>query len=244
MFTAVKVKTFNFAVATFFIASLLRANAGGVESMEQVVASHTTSVAHQSQAVKQNIALAARSLNGVVIPPGQTFSFNKIVGSGSAQRGYLTGRVLYRDKIAYEAGGGICQVSSTLYNAMLRAGFIIKERHRHYQPVSYVPLGLDATIKYGKKDLRMKNPHSFPIYIFTELSDSTLSITMRATTKLPLRYEITTDEEEINLPIKRENQVVRPGFSILVYRHKYRGEKLLGTYLLYKDFYPPAVLEQ
>ncbi len=244
MFTVDRAKTYSIAWFTFFIAFLFSSNAGGEEGKGQIVASYTTSVAHQENAVKQNIALAAKSLNGITISPGQTFSFNKIVGSGSAERGYLSGRVLYVDKIAYEAGGGICQVSSTLYNALLRAGFIIKERHRHYQPVSYVPLGLDATIKYGKKDLRMKNPHNFSFQIFTELSEETLVIIIRARNGLPLRYEITTDEEEINLPIKREGEMVRPGFSILVYRHKYRGKKLLGTYLLYKDFYPPAIVER
>jgi vancomycin resistance protein YoaR len=60
-------------------------------------------------------------------------------------------------------GGCLCQVSSTLFNAFLLAGFSIGERHRHYQPVSYVPLGLDATIKYGKKDLKMRNPYPFAV---------------------------------------------------------------------------------
>ena len=119
------------------------------------LSSYTTSVEDQDYNVKANIALAASKLNGAVIKPDEVFSFNTAVGDGSAANGFLIGRVLYQDAVAYEPGGGICQVSSTLFNAMLLSGFTIIERHRHSNPVRYTPLGLDATIRYGKKDLRM-----------------------------------------------------------------------------------------
>ena len=205
------------------------------------LSSYTTSIEDQDYNVKTNIALAANKLNGVIIKPDEVFSFNSIVGDGSAANGFLIGRVLYQDTVAYEPGGGICQVSSTLFNAMLLLGFPIIERHRHSNPVRYVPLGLDATIRYGKKDLRMKNPTSNHLYIYTSMNDRSLTIMINGAMKPLHTFEIYTEEEEINLPFKEdENQEIRPGISVYVYRKKLLEGKVLDNLLLYKDFYPPV----
>lgn len=206
------------------------------------ISSFTTSVEDQDFNVKTNIALAAGKLNGTVISPGEIFSFNRTVGDGSAANGFLTGRVLYRDTAAYEPGGGICQVSSTLFNAMLLAGFNITERHRHSQPVRYVPLGLDATIRYGKKDLRMKNTHPSPLYLFTSINEKSLTIIIKGEKRIQNDYEINTEVEEINLPFTNNNddKTIQPGISIYVYRKKILNNKPAENTLLYKDFYPPV----
>jgi len=205
------------------------------------ISSYTTSLEDQDYNVKANIALAANKLNGVVINPNEVFSFNAIVGDGSAANGFLTGRVLYQDTVAYEPGGGICQVSSTLFNAMLLSGFAIIERHRHSNPVRYTPLGLDATIRYGKKDLRMKNTSSIPLYIYASMNDKSLTIMINGAVYSKHSFEIYTEEDEINLPFKEdENQKIRPGLSVYVYRKKLLDGKLLENLLLYKDFYPPV----
>ena len=208
-----------------------------------IISSYTTSVESQDADVRANIALASSGLNGVAILPGTTFSFNSTVGEASAANGYRSGRVMYADTVAYEPGGGVCQVSSTLFNALLLAGCRIIERHRHNQPVRYVEPGLDATIRYGKKDLRMKNPHNFPIYIFTEMNDSSLNIIIRSDKKLQQSYEVFTEVEEVNLPFnKNQGQRIRPGLTVYVYRKKtFNG--VSGNVLLYKDFFPPAYVE-
>ena len=205
------------------------------------LSSYTTSVADQDHNVKANIALAANKLNGMVIKPNEVFSFNTAVGEGSAANGFLIGRVLYQYAVAYEPGGGICQVSSTLFNAMLLSGFAIIERHRHSNPVRYTPLGLDATIRYGKKDLRMKNPTSDHLYIYTSMNDKSLTIMINGAMNLKHSFEVYTEEEEINLPFKEdENQKIRPGISVYVYRKKLLDGKIIDNLLLYKDFYPPV----
>jgi vancomycin resistance protein YoaR len=206
-----------------------------------VISSFTTSVEDKDFNVKTNINLTAGKLNGTAVLPGEIFSFNKIVGDGSAANGFLTGRVLYQDKTVYEPGGGICQVSSTLFNAMLLAGCTITERHRHSQPVVYVPLGLDATIKYGKKDLRMKNISNQVLYIFTAMNDKSFTVMIKAGRSIQNSFEVYTEEEVVSLPIKNnENQTIRPGISIYVYRKKVLEGKVLENSLLYKDFYPPV----
>jgi vancomycin resistance protein YoaR len=212
-------------------------------SEKVIIASFSTSVASQSSNVKQNIAIASGRLDGLVIPGRTTFSFNDIVGEGSAKNGFLSGRVLYLHRKAYESGGGICQVSSTLFNALLMSGFIIKERHRHYQPVSYVPLGLDATIKYGKKDLRLKNPFKHNIYISLKMNDKSLNVTVYSKIKIKYKYEIYTEEEEVEIPFSNLDENIRTGISVFVYRKKIYNNNIIGSYLLYKDYYPPVYIK-
>ncbi len=213
----------------------------GEEKFGYTIASYTTSVGHQDNGVKRNISLACEKLNGTVINSKMIFSFNKTVGEGSAENGFQNGRVLYQDKTVYEAGGGLCQVSSTLYNALLLSGCTIIERRRHYQPVTYVPLGLDATIKYGKKDLRMKNPYPQALYIFTDVSDKTMTVMIKSDRPIPFSYEIFTEEEDIVLPFaEKSERDIRPGLSIHVYRKKLKKGILIENFLMYKDFYPPV----
>lgn len=210
---------------------------------EVVIATFTTSVLSQDSSVRANIALASSKLNGVVVQPGATFSFNETVGEASAANGYLSGRVLYADTVAYEPGGGVCQVSSTLFNALLLSGFTIVERHRHNQPVRYVEPGLDATIRYGKKDLRMKNIHDFPVCIYTEMNDSSLNIIIRASRKPAQSYEVFTEVEEISLPFGRDDgRRIRSGLTVYVYRKKIVNG-VPESVLLYRDFFPPAYEE-
>jgi vancomycin resistance protein YoaR len=208
-----------------------------------IISSFSTSVSHQGDPVKQNIAMACEKLNGVVITPDQVFSFNETVGEGSARNGYQDGAVLYRDSIVMEAGGGICQVSSTLFNALLLAGCGIVERHRHYQPVTYVPLGLDATIKYGKKDMRIKNVTGQPLTISAQVNDSSCTMIIYGSARLVFSYSLETDEEEVSLPFAEDQDKIRPGIEVCVYRKKIRDERIVERFLMYKDFYPPVKLK-
>ncbi len=227
------------------LAAILGTFQAGAPAADKLVtvASFSTSVEDQDDAVKKNIHIACTKLNGYVMMPGAVFSFNDTVGEGSARNGFVNGRVLYRDEVRYEPGGGICQVSSTLFNALLAAGCGITERHRHFQPVSYVPLGLDATIKYGKKDLKMTNPYPQKLYIETTLTDKSLTVVIRAENALPFRYELATEEEEVELPVQDENRRTRNGINVSVYRNKFSGNRLIESFLLYRDYYPPVYLK-
>ncbi len=209
--------------------------AGGV-----VISSFTTSVAHQSFEVIQNISLASSRLNGTRLAPGKVFSFNETVGEGSPANGFSQGRALYMDEIRMEPGGGLCQVSSTLFNALLRAGFRVVERHRHYQPVSYVPLGLDATIKYGKKDLRVLNPHNQTMGIVTYMNEKSLVIKITGDRKLKYTYRIYTEEEDLEIPFTENRDAIRNGLVVYVYRKKFRENRFVESFLIHKDFYPPV----
>ncbi len=205
-----------------------------------VISSFTTSVTHQSFEVKQNISIACGRLDGTLLAPGKVFSFNETVGEGSPANGFSSGQVLYMDETRMEPGGGLCQVSSTLFNALLAAGFRVVERHRHYQPVSYVPLGLDATIKYGKKDLRVQNPHHQTMQIVTYMNEKSLVIKITGDRKLRYRYLIDTEEEDLEIPFSEKRDIIRNGLVVYVYRKKFRGNRFMESFLIHKDFYPPV----
>ncbi len=208
---------------------------------QNLISSYSSSVADQDEDVKRNIHITAGRINSIIIKSGSVFSFNETVGEGSTANGYVNGRVLYTDGSRMEPGGGICQVSSALFNALLQAGCVIIERHRHHQPVTYVPLGLDATIKYGKKDLKIKNPNNFDLFVYADMNDKNLTISIKSASKNNITWEIITEEDETSVPV--DNNIsgrIRQGITIFVYRKKFSGEKLIETHLLYKDYYPPV----
>ncbi|GAX91582.1 VanW family protein [Effusibacillus lacus] len=119
----------------------------------------------------ENLRVTAKYLNNTVVEPGQEFSFNRIVGMPTEAKGYKKGTV-YGDggKLTQELGGGMCQISSTLYNVALDTHMEIIERHPHSKPVPYVAQGRDATV-YDDKDLRFRNTLSKPIIIKSWVSN-------------------------------------------------------------------------
>lgn len=112
-----------------------------------------------------NAVLAADHLNGVVVPPGQVFSYNQSVGPRTAERGYVVGYAISGDRNVPARGGGVCRTSTVLYGAVLNAGLTVVERHAHTRPVGYVPVGRDATVSYGSADLRFRNDLPHPVRI-------------------------------------------------------------------------------
>ncbi len=110
-----------------------------------------------------NLEKAARAIDGVVLRPGETFSFNQRVGPRSEETGYREAKVIAHYGYTDGIGGGICQVASTLYGASLFAGLEELERNQHRFRVAYTRLGLDATVDFGKKDLKLRNPFPFPV---------------------------------------------------------------------------------
>ena len=112
-----------------------------------------------------NIDLAAEAINNHVVFPGETFSFNRVVGKRTVEKGYEKAKVIVRGEYAEDIGGGICQVSSTLFNAVDSAGLKIVQRFSHSRNVSYIPPGRDATVSWYGPDFEFKNIYNQPIII-------------------------------------------------------------------------------
>lgn len=131
----------------------------------QVMAEYKTKFPVSQTSRNANLRLASGKLDGTVLMPGEEFSFNEIVGRRTIEQGYKMAGVYRNGKHDLGVGGGICQVSGTLYNAALLANLDIEQRSNHSMPVAYLPVGRDATVDYGTLDLRFKNPYDFPIAI-------------------------------------------------------------------------------
>ena len=125
-----------------------------------------------------NVSLAASRINGVVIQPGESFSFSQTILPRTKENGYVEAPIIMNDEFVPGIGGGICQVSSTLYAAMLSAGIPATERHPHSLAVSYIPAGMDATISGNAVDLKFTNIFDKPIQIQASAYEGTLTVTI------------------------------------------------------------------
>lgn len=124
----------------------------------------------------QNIHLASDAINNHVVFPGEVFSFNSVVGNRTIEKGYLPAPIIVRGELSEGVGGGICQVSSTLFNAVDRAGVTIIERYSHSRKVPYVPPNRDATVSWYGPDFTFKNQHNQPLLIRSKVSGGQLII--------------------------------------------------------------------
>ena len=125
-----------------------------------------------------NIKIAASRIHNVTVNPGETFSFSNTILPRTAANGYVSAPVIVARKMTTGTGGGICQVSSTLYAAMVTAGIPATERHPHSLSMSYIPQGMDATISGTALDLKFKNIYTTPIVIQASAENGTLTITI------------------------------------------------------------------
>lgn len=132
-----------------------------------------------------NLKLASKTINEICIYPGELFSFWKIVGYPSEKNGFKKGRNIVNQKISEEVGGGLCQLSGIIYHTALTANLQILERHNHSVDIyseeeRFTPLGADATVVYGYKDLRIKNNTDFPIQFKIEIEGSHISCSLNS----------------------------------------------------------------
>lgn len=125
----------------------------------------TTSLAGSTQNRITNVQLAAASIDGIILAPGEQFSYNDALGERTTERGYKAAGAYSGGQVVQEVGGGICQVSSTLYYAALLANLQIDVRTCHYFPVGYLPAGLDATVSWGGPEFKFTNNRDWPIKI-------------------------------------------------------------------------------
>lgn len=188
-----------------------------------LLASYTTSYDATLVNRAYNIKVAANALDGLMVAPDEKVSFNEVVGPRSSEAGYKSAGVIVNDQLVDGVGGGVCQVSTTLYNAVLLAGLELIERHNHSLPVTYVPVGQDATVVYGALDFRFYNSTSHCVYLKTEVKTNQLTIkifgnttnnptiTVKSWVAQVLEPKTILQEDE---NIKKGQQVVKQGGSI------------------------------
>ncbi|MGL5439196.1 MAG: VanW family protein [Filifactoraceae bacterium] len=154
-----------------------------------------------------NIKVATEAINGTVIEPGATFSYNTIVGSRSIERGYVASTVISGGEYTAGVGGGVCQVSSTLFSSALDANMVIVERHPHSLKQVYIQAGKDATVYYGSADLQFKNPYDYPVTIASSYDNKGV----------------------ITISIKGPKEIIKPNVRLKVVSDKSGAYKLIRT---------------
>jgi vancomycin resistance protein YoaR len=143
---------------------------------EVVIGSYKTTFNASVWGRTENISLSANTINQVVLGPGDRFYFNLVVGERTPERGYQKAKEIVNKEFVEGIGGGICQTSSTLYNAVAEAGLEILELHSHSLSVGYVPAGKDATVSWGGPDFKFMNNKDYPVMIKTIVDKSSGSI--------------------------------------------------------------------
>lgn len=214
---------------------------------------YTSSYTDSDSNRASNVVLAASMLNGTIVMPGETFSFNDTMGDcGLSSRGFKPAAVFKAGKVVQEVGGGVCQISSTLYIAVLEANLSIVSRSNHALPVGYVPPSLDATIYYPYLDFKFKNTRNYPVKIVaTTTSSRKLTISICGT-KEDQEYEVEltswktgtvaskVQEQKDSSLEKGKTKVIQSGsagYTSVAYRTvKYNG-KVISKTLLSEDSY-------
>lgn len=225
-----------------------------LQKINTLISTFSTSYAGSTIDRATNIEIGTRAVDGTVLMPGDSFSFNTIVGNTTPDKGYMEGVVIVGDKLEKDYGGGICQVSSTLHNAVLRMGILPDSRLNHNLPVSYVPLGLDATIAYGGIDYVFTNSTKYPIYIegLAGGGNVTFNIYSNAAEKTSKTYDFTSEtyatipsetkyEDDPSLPAGTEvvAQGGTTGCKVKAYRITYDNGVEVNRELINNDTYAP-----
>ena len=220
-------------------------------SITSILGSFTTYFDGSNTSRAHNIHLASQKIHQTLIPAGGIFSFNQVVGERTAEAGYDDAPVFMGGRLVPGIGGGICQVSSTLFNTALLSGMDIVERDTHFAPVSYIPVGLDATVAWGYIDFQFKNPYSHPIYVIAEEGAGYVTITiLGAKEDVPQSVTITKGKEQripnkkiekIDEAVKKETveEAGHEGVSVDTTRTIVYGDGRSSTYT-FNSYYEPV----
>lgn len=222
-------------------------------NIKEVVTEFSTTFSSGNRPRSSNIELATLKFEGVVLMPGDTVSYNETVGRRTAKNGFKVAGVYRNGRHDFDIGGGICQVSTTLYNAALFANLKIVKRQNHSMPVAYVPVGRDAAVDYDSIDLIIENSFDHPIAIAPEYKPGRITFRILGTKNDSVSVKVVTDEHKswdtglqtlVDKNLKPgQKKVVEKGsrgHSIKSYRLVYEDGKLVAREPLGRSYYRGA----
>ncbi len=211
------------------------------------ISSYTTYFNPSDRGRCENIAIAASLIDGIAIQPYGEFSFNKTVGERTEAAGFHEAKIIVKGEYVLGVGGGVCQVSTTLYNAALKSGLDVIEFHPHSLKVGYVAPSRDAMVS-THADLQLFNPHAYPVYLSVVAFQNGVCATFYGKNE-GYRYEIiskTLGEVPPPAPIVKEGEedgVLRAecyGIKSEAYLERYKGNALLSRKKIRSDEYRPV----
>ena len=243
----------NYVIELKYTTPNITTNQIGTEAFPNLLSEFSTTYSTRNTNRSTNIRLASSKIDGTVVMPGETFSYNSTVGKRTAAAGFKEAAVYSGGEVTTGIGGGICQVSSTLYNSVLLANLEIVERYNHGFNPGYVPAGRDATVSWGGPDFKFKNTRNYPVRIVANGSGGTIHIEIFGL-KEENEYEVeiesyitsyipysTIERPDATLPTG-ETRVVQSGSSgcrSVCYRILKQNGEVVSKDLLSSDTYSP-----
>ena len=225
----------------------------GSEAFPDLLATYSTTFSTKNTNRSTNIRLATQKINGVVLMPGETFSYNQVVGKRTTANGFKVAAVYSNGEVSEGVGGGICQVSSTLYNAVLFSNLEVTERRNHTFHTGYVPAGQDATVSWGAPDFKFKNNRNYPIRIVATVSggkittkiyglkqadDYTVKISSSIVGSIPYKTTYKTDSS-LGAGNTKVIQKGSNGLKSVTYKILYQNGKEVSREVISRDTYQP-----
>ena len=200
----------------------------GTEAFPDLLSSYSTNYNARDTDRTTNLKLAANKINGTVLMPGETFSYNQVVGARTIAAGYKEAPIYVQGQVVDGLGGGICQITSTLYNAVLYANLEIVERSNHQFVPSYVTASRDATVVYGSIDFKFRNNRNYPIKLICSVANGVASFQIFGL-KTDNEYEVVISSYETG---RTSNAIYSEAYKIL----KQNGQ-IVDKQLLSRDVY-------
>ena len=227
-----------------------------VIELKDVLATYTTRFNVNNYSRAHNIQLACKKINNKLLLPGEEFSMDLSLGPRTAEQGFMQAPIIMKSEIVPGAGGGVCQVASTLYNAVLLSMLQVTSRVHHSIALSYVPPGQDATISEGYIDLKFKNNRDYTICVVSEVHDGNVTIKIigkrtNADPRVLLRpiiveeYEPPEAEYVINEGLSDGQKIYKTkekkGLKVILYRDTYNEQgELINSEKISQDIYKPV----
>lgn len=216
-----------------------------------VIGESTTTFAKSGPGRVNNIKLSARAFDGRLVHPGESISYNSTLGPVTTKAGYQDAPVIVAGDLTPGVGGGICQTSTTLYNALLRADLTVTERSHHSIPSAYMDKGLDAVVAGDYLDLKFRNDFDYPIYISSKVVGKSVTFKIYGDKKnmnytIQMQPKITKViahkvkelvKKDLKAGEKRLEQEGRDGYQVTTYKHKLRDGKIIETKKVSSDYY-------
>jgi hypothetical protein len=221
------------------------------QGIERKIIQFTTSFSASKEGRVHNIAAAAKTVDNMLLAPGEIFDYEKVIQETKKKIGFKEAPIIFNGKLVPGIGGGICQVSSTLYNAILRIGLEVVERRNHSLPVRYVPLGQDATFSSGAINFKFRNSTDSYLLIRTVTTANSLTVKLFGSAPRHITYEVQskivrTLQPQVKyvrnstLP-KGGQQLIKEGkvgYMVETYRIKKENGTVVEKELVSKDIYP------
>jgi len=227
-----------------------------INHIESIIGKFSTKFNQGDANRSYNIKLACSKINGILLMPGQDFSMNKSLGPRTSENGYKDAPVILKNELVKSAGGGVCQVTTTLYNAVLLSKLKVVERQHHSMPLGYIDMGRDATIAEDYIDFKFRNSNGYPIAIFSSVTGNVVSVYILGKdreagmdvvlkSQVVEEYEPQGEEVEYSDEIPEDVRIVirepKNGYKVLLYRETYGADGvLLLREKISEDIYAPV----